>query len=757
MSVVRRAGLALAAALLATPAAAAPPPRYSVTVTRTAEGVVHLDARDMGSLGYGSGYTAAEDNGCIVADTLVTVRGERSRYFGAKAKVTVGFNDIADLESDFFHRAIGELPELERAFRATSRDNRLLLDGFVAGYNRYLRDHPEGFAAECRGAAWLAPMTHQDMLLLVNAAMVQGSASRYARFIANAAPPAAPAAAALLDLPAPAPLAREGLGSNGWAFGAEATATGRGILVGNPHFPWAGNNRFRRLHMRVEGKLDVMGAGLVTSPFIAIGFNKDVAWTHTVTTSQHMTLEQLALDPADPTVYVVDGRRETMKARVVTVAVKDAAPVARTLYATRYGVMIAIPASGLGWGPATAYSIRDANQANFRSGDAWLAIARAHTAPAVRDAAARTLGIPYVNTIAADRYGSVMYSDISAVPDISAEKLAECGTGQGSKPDSEDASIFLLDGARSACDWTVDRASPVPGLMPLKDLPVALRRDWVANSNDSYWLANSNSPLSQLAPILGPWGTRQSLRTRSGIAVISAALAAGKLDMDRVRALVLENRVEAARLVLDDLLKLCPQRETLAPACTALAAWDRHADNDSKGALLFFSFWRRAAAIKDFWAIPFDPASPATTPSGLNLAAAPAILDALQGAVAELGQFNVPLDAPLGQVQVAPRGNERIPIHGGPSAAGVLNAMHALPTAQGLVPFHGTSYVQLVTFDDKGPVADSLLSYSQSSNPDSPWFADGTRAYSAKRWLRLPFTPAEIAAQRVGQPLALSE
>ncbi|MEI9850608.1 MAG: penicillin acylase family protein [Sphingomonas sp.] len=99
----------------------------------------------------------------------------------------------------------------------------------------------------------------------------------------------------------------------------------------------------------------------------------------------------------------------------------------------------------------------------------------------------------------------------------------------------------------------------------------------------------------------------------------------------------------------------------------------------------------------------------------------------------------------------------RIAIHGGPSAAGVLNAIHSAPAPEGLVPFHGTSYLQVVHWDARGPIADSMLSYSQSSDPESPWHADGTRDYSAKRWLRLPYAPAEIAAARVGDPVTISE
>jgi acyl-homoserine-lactone acylase len=33
-------------------------------------------------------------------------------------------------------------------------------------------------------------------------------------------------------------------GSNGTALGGDATATGRGMVLGNPHFPWQGRYRF---------------------------------------------------------------------------------------------------------------------------------------------------------------------------------------------------------------------------------------------------------------------------------------------------------------------------------------------------------------------------------------------------------------------------------------------------------------------------------------------------------------------------------
>jgi len=753
-----RLNLALLAAIAFAAPAQARPEHYSATITRTTQGVPHIRAANMAGLGYGSGYTAAEDNGCVIAETIVTVRGERSRWFGSQEKVTVGFSEIANLESDFYHRVIGELSRLETAFRATSADNRALLRGFTAGYNRFLKDHPDRFAVSCRGTPWLRAMNHEDLLLLVNSAMTQASSAPLAAMIAGAAPPATRAAAAAPDaaelrLPAAPPEAQ--LGSNGWAFGADTTANRRGLVVGNPHFPWKGPNRFRRLHLTIPGKLDVMGAGLVFSPFVAIGFTRDVAWTHTVTTAQHFTLFELQLDPKDPTAYLIDGKSEPMTRVPVTIAVRDGAPVTRTLYATRFGPAVSGPAAGLIWNGKRGYALRDADQANQRSGDAWLGVARARNVVQIRDAISATLGIPYVNTIAADRAGNAMYADITAVPNVSTAKWEACATPAGRTPMARDAGITILDGARASCDWDVDPATPVPGLMPARDMAVLIRRDWVQNSNDSYWLSNSLAPFARLSPLLGSWGTRQNLRTRSGIREILAATAAARIDVPRVEAAILGNKVHAAELILPDLLKLCATRASLAGPCAILARWDGKADTDSRGALLFFAFWRKTSGIKDFWAVPFDAGAPATTPNTLN--PGPAILDALQSAVDDLARAGTPLDAPLGAIQIAPRNAEKIAIHGGPGSAGVLNAMASAVTPEGLVPYHGSSYMQVVTFGDRGPIAESMLSYAQSTNPESPHYADGTHAFSEKRWLKLPFTPAEIAAQREGGVVTIRE
>ena len=54
------------------------------------------------------------------------------------------------------------------------------------------------------------------------------------------------------------------LGSNACAFGKDVTGNRSGMLLGNPHFPWSGPNRFYEMHLTIPGQMDVMGGGIVT-------------------------------------------------------------------------------------------------------------------------------------------------------------------------------------------------------------------------------------------------------------------------------------------------------------------------------------------------------------------------------------------------------------------------------------------------------------------------------------------------------------
>lgn len=734
--------------------------RYAATITRTTYGIPHIEARDWRGVGYGVAYAYAEDNLCLLAEEFATVAGERSRFWGPEAKAVLGFEEVDNLSSDVFFRAVIDLPSLrkgaETALTPRARD---LMAGYVAGYNRFLRDAgADGIPAECRGKGWVRPITSDDMLRLNEKQMLLASSLNLAAAIANAAPPGSPAPKVAINMPDPKEL---GIGSNGWAFGSEVTADGRGMVIGNPHFPWKGPARFWQMHVKGPGGYEVMGVGLAGTPMPTLGFNKDVAWTHTVTEARHFTLYQLALDPADATRYMVDGKSEAMTPQTVTVPMPDGQPaVTRTLYSTRWGPVFVVPARGITWSAQSAFAVKDANRGNQRGVETWLRIGEARNVFDIKEAVSETLGIPWVNTIAADRDGGALHADVTAVPNVSAAKAKACAT-----PISGLFAEFaiLLDGSKAGCDWDVAEGTPEPGLMPALDQAVTFTNTYLTNSNDSYWISNPAMPHRQLSPILGKYATARSLRTRSNFIETAALIAGGKIDHARAQAHAFANKSLAAEMTLDEIKVLCITTQGLAAAaergCAALADWDRRFEATSRGAALFRAFWPKAARLPGLWQVPFDPADPVNTPRALAIDGPKGekLVAALAEAVAELDTAGIALDAPWGEVQRVMAGNDAIPIHGGPGTLGILNMQESLPVPGGLTPRHGTSYIQIVSFDETGPVADAILSYSQSTNPASPHAYDQTRAYAEKQWHRLPFSAKAIAAETIGKPKHIAE
>ena len=767
------AAMALLGACANTPTG--PQPK-AVTIQRTANGVPHISAPDMHTLAYGVAYAHAQDNVCQTAQHLVTVRGERARTFGAKGSALLGRRVFSNEQIDLFIAAHMDDAALERAWSQSSADAQAMLRGYVAGYNRFVADNASTLPAACKGQAWVKPMTLADMRRMTEVVSVQAGIAALADALLAAQPPAKKAAlAAPLDLASAEQYARDTglldppLGSNAWAFGKDTTGTGRGLLVGNPHFPWAGVNRFWQMHLTVPGRFDVMGASVGHSAVVQIGFNKDLAWSHTVSTGKRFTVHELTLVPGDPTSYLIDGQAQKMSSRTVSAMSRGDdglfAMKSHTVWSTRWGPVIVAPRLGLAWTDTRAYALQDANTGNTRSTDSWLAFASAKTVQELH-AAHQNLGVPWVNTIAADRHGNALYTDVSVVPDVDAAQLAACKPSPAAASLLGPTGIVVLDGSKSSCNWKRDASSPVPGLTPMARMPVAVRTDWVHNSNDSFFYTHPQQRFDGISPMVGDDVLRRP-RTRSGLIEVPELVARGPVTMQAAQAQLFANRNLLARLVLPDLLGACASGEGAPTAeakdgCVALRGWDRNNNADSRGAHLFREFWQAASVVPGVYRVPYDKTQPVNTPMGLKMgdaAISAKVWDALTQAVKKVRTAGFALDAPLGSVQRPLITDQAIALHGGTEIEGVLNNLgnQFAPgiNAQGLRIDYGSSYIQSVTFDERGPLAQAILTYGQSTNPASPHATDQMRLFAAKQWPQLPFHAEDVARQRVGEILRL--
>ena len=194
----------------------------------------------------------------------------------------------------------------------------------------------------------------------------------------------------------------------------------------------------------------------------------------------------------------------------------------------------------------------------------------------------------------------------------------------------------------------------------------------------------------------------------------------------------------------------------VSEACEVLAGWDGRMDVDSRGALLFDRYWQRVDAATGgdetaLWLVPFSPEDPVHTPN--TLADGPVVSTALADAVSELESAAIPLDAALGDHQYVERNGKRIPLGGGGGGErGVLGVFNLVdltfsPEHGYTDPVTGSGYLHVVQFDGTPcPDAVTLLTYSQSSEPSSPHYADQTALYSRKGWVRDRFCERDILA-----------
>ena len=735
-------------------------------IRRTSFGVPHIRAQDERGLGYGIGYAYAQDNLCLLANEIVTVNGQRSRFFGPQ-QVTVEQRE--NRASDLFFAWLNTPQAVSGFWQAQTPQVQQLVEGYVAGYNRALAERKEkGLPEQCAGE-WVRPITALDLVKLTRRLLVEGGVGQFAEALAGAQPPQATAHAsgsASSFATAAARQQRFALerGSNALAIGSERSFNGRGMLLANPHFPWVGGMRFYQMHLTIPGKLDVMGAALPGLPMINIGFSQHLAWTHTVDTSKHFTLYRLQLDPKDPTRYVVDGKSVAMTQQTVTVDVKQAdgqvRPVTRVVYGSQFGPIVQWPGK-LDWDSRFAYSLRDANLENDRVLAQWYAMNRAVTLKDLQDAVHRIQGIPWVNTLAVDDQGQSLYMNVSVVPNVDVGKLARCSDPKAGQR------MIVLDGSRSECEWNLDAKAVQKGIYAADKLPQLLRRDYVQNSNDSAWMVNPSQPLSGYSPVVSQQDLPLGLRARFALDRLGQLAKSGPVTVTDLQSMVMDDRVYLADQVMPDLLAFCsgqlgPDASDLVEICSRLKRWDRTASLDSGVGFVHFQHIMQALqTVPGIWRVAFDPKDPQHTPRGLaieNPPVAEALRQAMRVSMEKVMAAGLPANSQWRDVQVASSGDHRIPIHGGPAELGIYNAIQSVPGKNGQREVvSGTSYLQVVTFDGNGPKAQGLLAFSLSSDPASPYSVDQTQAFSKRQWSVLPFTEQQIKADPHYQAMTIRE
>jgi acyl-homoserine-lactone acylase len=309
-----------------------------------------------------------------------------------------------------------------------------------------------------------------------------------------------------------------------------------------------------------------------------------------------------------------------------------------------------------------------------------------------------------------DRAGHVMYVFNGAVP---------------VRPAGELDWSRVVPGSSSTTLWT--RIHPYAELPKVLDPPSG----WVQNANDPPWTATLPPVLRRAAfpPYMAPSGL--GFRAQHALRVLSDG--AG-FSLDQLIAAKQSTRMELADRILDDLIAAARKAggDRLAAAATVLEHWDRTADAESRGSVLFMRFVLNWFGNGTSFGVPWDESHPIDTPT--HLASAPTAAAALDKAAEWVTATYGALDVRWGDVFRLRRDGVDLPssgIVGDPF--GSVRVVGYTPAKDGKFEASlGDSYVAAVEFSQ--PVrAQVLLGYGNASQPGSPHRTDQLSLFAEKK------------------------
>jgi acyl-homoserine-lactone acylase len=777
--------LAVLAALLCIPCSALA--SYRVSLTRTTGGVANISGQTFADTGFGIGYAQAQDNTCLLAETFLTVDGERSAYFGPEKTFKNEFQGGAvftNLCSDAYWTSIQKTGTVSKLMKlpypkGPSSETREVVKGYAAGYNAYLKQI--GGAAgvsdpACKGAAWVKPIKAKAIWLRIyqvddlagNSALGPEAEANPAygppHPLAKKATRARKASTGTKTLTELSQIAHSELvGSNGLAAGGEDSNNGGGVVLANPHFPWHGYERLWEMNVEVPGRYHATGAGILGLPGITIGHNQHIAWTHTVATSE--TLKFWYLPSAGSGTYYWKGKTEKLKQRTFTVKALEhgeLVPRTETLYYSNLGPVF--------WEGALAVAVSDTNANNLRGPDQWFAIGKAENASQVIDAERTIQGVPWLNTVGADDEGNAFYSEITVAADLTKAFVSgHCNLSPGSLIGP------YLDSPECEAQTPESTGAITPGILAGSEEPALVRRDYVGNSNNSFWLANANAPLTGFSPALGGEEQNPGMRAQTGIDMVAQRMGTnnGGVPTDGLSAtpgFTVQTMQESwtkfrslpAERALPGLREICENAVSedggvingvdVSGACPVLNAYNASGGLDDRGAWLFQEWFERAPnGTASFWVHPWTASDPVYTPNTLNTSSQ-ASREALASAVSSMEARGLPLDADMREVQRAPKASS-------PSLPGCSDGGNCYAAIGGPFPTSNSTHTEvtggtgLVMFTElqagQGPLSKALVAFGQSEDPTSPYYEDQTQRLSKNEWITLPWTPASVTEDAI--------
>ena len=650
-------------------------------------GVPHIFASDRRGLAHAFGWAQMRNHSDLLLRLVAQSRGRASEYLNGDY-----------LDEDRWVWTLDLRGDAERSLAAQPPEMRAHLESFVAGINAFARAHPRLIGDSVRAVLPVQPV---DVLAHLNRIL-------YARFVSSNTR-TRDAARGWRDR-----------GSNAWAIAPKRSASGHTLLLQNPHLPWSDLFTWMEAQYVAPG-VNLSGAALVLSPMIAIAFNDNLGWTHTVNTQDGEDLYELTLSGDG---YLFDGAMRPFDVRTHIIRVRqsngsfrdDTVRVRRSVHGPvleeKAGKALALAVVGLHGPPLDGALTQWWNMGRARNFDEFLAAIHPNR-------------ISGQNITYADRAGHIMmfYGGTTPVRPRG-DRAYWSGVVRGDSSSTLWSSLHTFEDTPKTVD-------PPSG--------------WVQNANDPPWWATFPSVVQA-----GTFPAYLATRTMTLRAQRSAQLldADSSITWDEFLRYKNSTHMLLADRVLQDLLPAASAsaNDNVRAAAGILQAWDRKADSSSRGAVLFTEWWAeygRRRSGQRLFALPWNEKVPRATPSGLADTAA--AVAALGAAADSISRKYGSADVAWGRVNRLKRDGLDFAASGADGQYGsfwVMGYSRNEPNAR-FSATGGTSWLAAIEF--KTPLrAVSIIPYGNASRAGSPHRSDQLSLFARQKLKPVWRTRAEI-------------
>lgn len=661
-----------------------PPGMYDALIRRDTFGIPHIWGATDADAAYGLAFAHSEDDFLTIQQTFLAARGKLASVYGP---------DSAPI--DYFVHLLRIPQTVEAGWPELSPEVRAICDAYADGINHYAELHPD------EALIGLFPLTGPDLV----AAFTQkvplffGLEGTIGALFEEERPDLSAAAAPAVKY-----------GSNVFAVSPNRSAGGETMLVSNSHQPWAGPVAWYEAQVTSDEGWDMTGALFPGMPILALGHNRDLAWSFTVNHPDLIDVYELDIDPDDPNQYRVDGEWLTFDVGEVPIEVRLAG---RLRWDFPQELLWSI------FGPVVrqdhgTYAIRYAGMGETGLVEQLFEMNKAATFEEWEAALGRQDGLPSFSVGYADRTGKIAYLYHGLFPDRD-----------------------------PAFDWSGyvpgdTRATLWDGYVPLDRLP------WVIDPVGGFIQSSNSTPYTAGPEGLDPSDfpafmgvedqeTNRSLRSlelfAADLSITPEELEAIKWDMtyhqDSLPVLLVKRIVEGEWTA------------DLDAAVELLAAWDRVADLDDPATGLVIMLLN-ALLESD---VDLDPSQMGSALEVGNRE----LEEALRSAVVVLEENHGSIDSVWSEVNRLVRGDLDIGIGGGPD---LLHAVYGNAVDGRFEGIAGDAYAMIVTFHPDGSVTSEAIHQFGSATlvEDSPHYADQSELFAGRHLRPVWFDEADLLA-----------